>query len=481
MNSKNPSYVFFSARETISSSNSSDHGLNEPKLPYDSNPGNTKWKSVGNATSKNIDQINQDSSSDAFIRARKGRARAASSPSPFGLVGGPPGLGSIQPIYEEAGEAQWKPWQNKSIWDNQAPALSSSPLQGEFNHSELGAPVIRESSAMGIVEEGMERAADAFTQNIVDVDYEFIRNRTRSKSSSATFDMMYTPSDPAYTGPSIWSAAANAKTAVSVPTHRRSNTGPDLQWDTTPEYFHSSGYSTFCKETASSRRKSDFHSNLETSMESMRLTNPTDIQGEINDYFENTEYRAIAYKEAGKNLQMQGLSHTWPVYVIEFKAGRKDFVYIPENVDIKIKKGDLVMVEADRGQDLGKVIIDNLKTKEEINAYQVSFPDALLDSHSPTIKEVAPKRVFRVAQPIEISMLLSKNQDEAKAMAICQAKIRQRKLPMEVVDAEYQWDRKKLTFYFVSDRRIDFRDLVRELFKLYKTRIWMCAVQSFSN
>lgn len=37
-------------------------------------------------------------------------------------------------------------------------------------------------------------------------------------------------------------------------------------------------------------------------------------------------------------------------------------------------------------------------------------------------------------------------------------------------------DRRKLTFYFVSDRRIDFRDLVRELFKIYKTRIWMCAV-----
>ncbi|KDN39652.1 hypothetical protein RSAG8_08680, partial [Rhizoctonia solani AG-8 WAC10335] len=50
-------------------------------------------------------------------------------------------------------------------------------------------------------------------------------------------------------------------------------------------------------------------------------------------------------------------------------------------------------------------------------------------------------------------------------------------LPMEVIDAEYQWDRRKLTFYYVAERRIDFRELVRELFRLYKTRIWMSCLQ----
>lgn len=43
-------------------------------------------------------------------------------------------------------------------------------------------------------------------------------------------------------------------------------------------------------------------------------------------------------------------------------------------------------------------------------------------------------------------------------------------LPMEVCDAEWQWDRRKLTFYYVADSRVDFRELVRELFRLYKTR-----------
>jgi len=74
-------------------------------------------------------------------------------------------------------------------------------------------------------------------------------------------------------------------------------------------------------------------------------------------------------------------------------------------------------------------------------------------------------------------------QDEVKALQLCQNKVRQKKLPMDVVDAEYQWcvlflceyhyllihfslrDRRKLTFYFVAEKRIDFRELVRELFR----------------
>ncbi|CEG84642.1 Putative PSP1 family protein [Rhizopus microsporus] len=73
-------------------------------------------------------------------------------------------------------------------------------------------------------------------------------------------------------------------------------------------------------------------------------------------------------------------------------------------------------------------------------------------------------------------MFIMKAQDEQKALEICQQRIKQRKLPMKVVDAEYQWDRRKLTFYFEAEHRIDFRELVRELFKIYKTRIWMCVV-----
>ncbi|KAJ3172870.1 hypothetical protein HK101_011087 [Irineochytrium annulatum] len=159
---------------------------------------------------------------------------------------------------------------------------------------------------------------------------------------------------------------------------------------------------------------------------------------EIDDYFENTEHRTRAWVEAGKNLQMQSYPHPWPLYVVEFKAGRIDFFFVSESVGQVIKTGDLVIVEADRGKDLGKVINDAIGNTAQLQLFQNQHGDAMLDSHFLN-KEVHPKRIYRLAQQSEIPMLVSKSQDEAKAMGVCQTKIRQKKLPMEVVDAEYQW------------------------------------------
>jgi len=158
------------------------------------------------------------------------------------------------------------------------------------------------------------------------------------------------------------------------------------------------------------------------------------------------------------------------MYVIEFKGGRNDFFVLPEDSSLNIQVGDLVIVEADRGKDLGKVIMDNVT-----HASQVQFsprPD-----EDGVKRDSQPKLIYRHADPEEVNMLLDKARDEAKCLSVVQAKVRQKGLPMEVVDAEYQWDRRKLTFYFVSEQRIDFRDLVKDLFKIYKTRIWMCAFE----
>ncbi|TPX35642.1 hypothetical protein SmJEL517_g01987 [Synchytrium microbalum] len=222
------------------------------------------------------------------------------------------------------------------------------------------------------------------------------------------------------------------------------------------------------------------------------------LYDEINDYFENTEHRTRAWVEAGKNLQM-ATSHLvhWPLYIVEFKAGRMDYFYVGEQTGLIIRKGDLVIVEADRGKDLGKVVVEGILNPQQLAMHQSVLGDGLLSgvnalsgsdgSNVPANggqlgpKDIHPKRIYRVAQQGEVSQLVSKNADEARAQSLCQAKIRQRKLPMEIVDAEYQWDRRKLTFYFVADRRIDFRELVRELFKIYKTRIWMCAVSPMQD
>lgn len=177
------------------------------------------------------------------------------------------------------------------------------------------------------------------------------------------------------------------------------------------------------------------------------------------DLVEGDELRQRSWSEPAHAMKKPTARPTAQVYyVVEFKGGRNDYFYIPDGSDLQVTEGDLVIVEADRGKDLGKVILVQ-------NAATMLVPPQ------------DPKCIYRNAQTTEVNMLLDKARDEQKALAIVQAKARQKGLDMEIVDAEYQWDRRKLTFYFVAEERIDFRDLVKDLFKIYKTRIWMCAVE----
>jgi cell fate regulator YaaT (PSP1 superfamily) len=132
--------------------------------------------------------------------------------------------------------------------------------------------------------------------------------------------------------------------------------------------------------------------------------------------------------------------------MVEFKAGRSDLFYTSENSGLNLKTGDLVMVEADRGKDLGKITNDSI-TPQQIQALQAQQAEnAALQAQQDggsgghrAPKEIHPKRIFGLAQSSEIAQLVSKNQDEIEAMIMCQTKVRQKRLPMEVVNAEYQW------------------------------------------
>lgn len=179
--------------------------------------------------------------------------------------------------------------------------------------------------------------------------------------------------------------------------------------------------------------------------------------------------------ELGKGVPISRLDT--PLFMVEFKASRTDFFYSPHFYP---RIGDLVVVEGDRGKDLGKVVantltvdqVTELEQKKQARLESANAHEDQQQQQQPK-KEIHIKRIFRLAAPDEIQMFIMKAQDEQKALEICQQRIKQRKLPMKVVDAEYQWDRRKLTFYFEAEHRIDFRELVRELFKIYKTRIWM--------
>ncbi|ELA42030.1 uncharacterized protein VICG_00877 [Vittaforma corneae ATCC 50505] len=108
-----------------------------------------------------------------------------------------------------------------------------------------------------------------------------------------------------------------------------------------------------------------------------------------------------------------------------------------------------VIIEADRGEDCVQV-------KERIKG---------------AAGEV--KKILRKATQKDIDILEKKKAQEIKAIDKCNLLVRERGLPMEITGCEYQWDMKKITFYFVSDRRVDFRELVNDLFKYFKVRIWM--------
>ena len=91
-----------------------------------------------------------------------------------------------------------------------------------------------------------------------------------------------------------------------------------------------------------------------------------------------------------------------------------------------------------------------------------------------------PQRcVLMHASESEIEVMLGKVRDEAKALQMCRQLAQQRQMRLNLLDAEFQFDKNKLTFIFTSDRHIDFRELVRDLFSIFKTRIWMHKINPF--
>ncbi|EWC47610.1 hypothetical protein DRE_03230 [Drechslerella stenobrocha 248] len=207
------------------------------------------------------------------------------------------------------------------------------------------------------------------------------------------------------------------------------------------------------------------------------------------------------------------------LYLVSFKACRADVFFVQEGTGLRVKNGDLVIVEADRGTDLGTVTGENVTwnqakaLKEEaaarhyewlmmfsnrrpggaappnsatgptptlVNGQNMGDPALNGQAPDPSATELKPKMIKRLAQVHEIQTLRDKEANEAKAKRVCQQKVIEHRLPMEILDAEFQMDWKKLTFYYYADTYINFNSLVTDLFKIYKTRIWMSAMNPAS-
>ena len=138
---------------------------------------------------------------------------------------------------------------------------------------------------------------------------------------------------------------------------------------------------------------------------------------------------------------------------IEFKGGRKALFSNPRN--IPFENGDYAVVDIDRGQDVGRVIREG-------------------EAASRKQKEKgAIGHILRRATPEDLVRLRKIREQESEAHRTCQQCIAKQGLPMKLVDVESQFDGNKIRFYFTSDRRVDFRKLVRDLAGIFRTRIEM--------
>ncbi len=137
------------------------------------------------------------------------------------------------------------------------------------------------------------------------------------------------------------------------------------------------------------------------------------------------------------------------IYLVEFKGSRKDYFTNPDC--LSIRPNDYVIVQAERGEDMGRV------TKKVIAAL--------------TKPEKKPQKILRLATPEDMDKLMANRQKEKECLKECERMISERNLQMKLVDAELQFDNNKITFYFTAEKRVDFRELVKELAATYKTRI----------
>ena len=184
---------------------------------------------------------------------------------------------------------------------------------------------------------------------------------------------------------------------------------------------------------------------------------------------------ASPYSQTRPNDQHQPRTNQM-LYVVTFKACRAEIFYVSDCIGLQIKAGDLVIVEADRGTDLGTVAHENVTWSKAADlkkhladehyrwlmlfsrhgqngaanagsntllpgaartgtSMQAPGPQGFQD---PSSSDIKPKMIKRLAQPHEIQTLKDKEANEAKAKRVCQQKVAEQHLNMEILDAEFQ-------------------------------------------
>jgi len=164
------------------------------------------------------------------------------------------------------------------------------------------------------------------------------------------------------------------------------------------------------------------------------------------------------------------------VIEVRFKGNRKEFFSWPSAEPLALH--DSVIVEVDRGQDLGRVSavgpVAAKKCAGSCSGCSLAAPHPL--SPSPQSGEgeretASLRRIVRRATADDAAIAEQLHREEEDIRRRVMERVKSHTLPMKVSDAEWQWDRKKLTVYFIAEQRVDFRALVRDLASLFHTRI----------
>lgn len=135
---------------------------------------------------------------------------------------------------------------------------------------------------------------------------------------------------------------------------------------------------------------------------------------------------------------------------VRFKKAGKIYYFDPDVIDVKFN--DFVVVETARGIEFGHVVVGPKDVSED--------------------EIVSPlKKVLRIALDEDFEIHRENTRKAKEAIAICQTKVEEHGLKMKLVDVEYTFDNNKVIFYFTADGRIDFRELVKDLAAIFKTRI----------
>ena len=135
---------------------------------------------------------------------------------------------------------------------------------------------------------------------------------------------------------------------------------------------------------------------------------------------------------------------------VHFKNAGKNYYFDPG--ELELKNGDNVIVETARGQEFGTLVADIISVNE-----------------SEIVQPLKP--VIRVATADDVKKHEENQAKRDRALALCQEKVDKHGLEMKLVDVEYTFDNSRLIFYFTADGRVDFRELVKDLASVFKTRI----------